>query len=285
MSERIIRPSSLTTYADCPRRFAARHLRRDVTEAGYELQPAGASTAGALVGSGVHAGAAWTLEQKRDGGGTGAEGDAIERAIEGFRDRAAAEGAEWDDTTPSPNTAEKQIARMVKVFRARIAPRIEPVQVEERLEVTIEPGWVLSGQVDALTAGLADDGQTVRDTKTGVRRRANGAQYGAYSIILQSHGFAPTQLVEDFIARVPLKHEQPMPEAVEFDYHASRMDAWDAVRAIIRDTAEFQARVLDPNGEAPHGAFRANPASNLCSARWCPAHGSRWCRSHRPEKG
>lgn len=283
MTERTIRPSSLTTFSDCPRRFAARHMRDDVVAAGYDLSASRPSGAGALVGSGVHAGAAWTLEQMRAGGGAGEEGEAIDRAIEGFRERAAAEGAEWDDTTASPNTAEKQITRMTKVYRRQVAPLITPVLVEDRLEVTLAPGWILSGQVDSLTGAIErDNAEAVRDLKTGARKRANGVQYGAYSLILEAHGYAPKRLIEDFIPRVAIGREQPDATATEYNHHDARMDAWQALQAIQRDAAEFLARVDDPNGEDPRGAWRANPSSALCSEKFCTAHGSRWCRSHRP---
>lgn len=280
-TERIIRPSSLTTYQDCGRRFAARHMRKDVEAAGYVLSNARPSSAGALVGSGVHAGAAWTLEQMRAGAGAGGEKDAIEVSIEMFRDRAQMEGAEWDQTTPSPNTAEKQIGRMLKVYRGQVAPRIRPVMIEERLEVTLAQGWIMSGQVDAMTGALdLENSDRIRDVKTGVKQRANGAQYGGYSLILKAHGHHPAAVIEDFIPRVALAKEQPAARSTEINHHDAEQDAWQTVQSIMRDAAEFMARADDPNGEDPRAAFRANPASSLCSARWCPAHGTRWCRSH-----
>lgn len=283
-TERIIRPSSLVDFLDCPRRWAARNLRKEVEAAGYDLAERRPSGAGALVGSGVHAGAAWTLEQMRGGGAAGAEATAIDAAVEGFRERAAEEGAEWDDTTPSANTAEKQIARMVRVYRRQIAPQLAPIEIEERMETVPAPGWVLSGQVDALAAALgAEAGQTLRDTKTGRVKRANGIQYGAYSLILEAHGFKPVHLLEDYIPRVALSKEQPGATTTEFNAHDARMDAWQAIQGIMAATEEFAARAADPNGDDPRGPFRPNPSSSLCSAKFCPARNTRWCRSHRPD--
>jgi hypothetical protein len=31
-------------------------------------------------------------------------------------------------------------------------------------------------------------------------------------------------------------------------------------------------------------AFPANPGSKLCSAKWCPAWGTTFCREHQPSK-
>jgi hypothetical protein len=280
--ERIVRPSSLTTYLDCPRRWAARHLTDEVTAAGYDLARAQPSSAGALVGSGVHAGNAYTLEQKRACIDSAAN-DAVQAGIEGLRQRIQTEGAAWDETTPSLNTAEQQVARMIKTYLIHVAPQIRPLEVEERLEAIMSPTWILSGQVDALAlAATNTNSQVLRDTKTGTQRRANAVQYGAYALILEAHGFNPARLIEDFIQRVPLKKEQPAPASLHFDPAEAKRDAFEAIRALMRDTEDFRARQADPNGEPPHHAFRANPASSLCSARWCPAWGSRWCKSHRP---
>lgn len=280
--ERIVRPSSLTTYLDCPRRWAARHLTDEVTAAGYDLARAQPSGAGALVGSGVHAGNAYTLEQKRAGIESAAN-DAVQAGIEGLRQRIQTEGAAWDETTPSVNTAEQQVARMIKTYLIHVAPQIRPLEVEERLEAVMSPTWILSGQVDALAlAATNTNSQVLRDTKTGTQRRANAVQYGAYALILEAHGFNPARLIEDFIQRVPLKKEQPAPASLHFDPAEAKRDAFEAIRALMRDTEDFRARQADPNGEPPHHAFRANPASSLCSLRWCPAWGSRWCKSHRP---
>jgi hypothetical protein len=253
-----------------------------VTAAGYDLARAQPSGAGALVGSGVHAGNAYTLEQKRAGIDSAAN-DAVQAGIEGLRQRIQAEGAAWDETTPSLNTAEQQVARMIKTYLIHVAPQIRPLEVEERLEAIMSPTWILSGQVDALAlAATKTDSQVLRDTKTGTQRRANATQYGAYLLILEAHGFQPQKAMEDFIPRVPLKKEQPAPETLEFDAAEAKRDAFETIRALMRDTEDFRARQADPNGEPPAHAFRANPASSLCSARWCPAWGSRWCKSHRP---
>lgn len=279
---RLIRPSSLTTYLDCARRFAARHLRVNIQAAGYDLRAGMASGVGAAVGTGVHSAAGWMLEQKRATGRLGSENDAIEHGIVSFRDRAESDGCEWDDTTRDVGTAEKQIVRMAKVYRAQVAPRLLPVEIEERVEADVgTPGWSVSGQLDVLAR---EDGTSnlnrIHDTKTGVSARANGPQYGAYALLFEAHGYEIGSIVEDYIARVPLRREQPDALAVSIDVQAARQDAWEAIHAIQRDATEFAARAANPTGAPPHGAFSPNPASQMCSARWCPAHGTAFCRSH-----
>jgi hypothetical protein len=290
VSERIVRPSSLADFSDCSRRWAARHLRSDLAAAGYELQPPGPSHVGALVGTGVHYGAAYTLSGMTGSGALPRIADAQEAAIVGFRERMEVEGVTWDEVTDKPNTAERQIQRMTRSYCVEVAPQIRPLLVEERVEAEVFPGWIISGQADNLgtlvldveNAGeVAAAGLVLRDLKTGRVKRHHGPQLAVYSMLFAAHGHDVQSALVDFIPRVALKKEQPPAEEHPIDLVTARQDAWSLLRSISRDVAEFEARVANPSGEDPRGAFLANPASSLCSVRFCPAHGTRWCSSHR----
>lgn len=272
----LLRPSSLTTMPDCGRRFAARHLPDLIAEAGYTLNRPAPQHIGAAVGTGVHAGVAYTLEAKRDTGELGNAAEAEDRAAEALRERTV-EGASWDETTPSLPTALFQAARMVRSYRRHLAPHVAPVMVEERLVANVGDGWELTGQADTMT-GSPEYG--LRDLKTGTRRRSNAVQYGAYAIVFQAHGFDLRGIVEDYLARVRRDAEQPAPVSVVVPVQAALGEAWDTIDAIKAAVAEFQSRAADPSGREPAGAFRANPSSSLCAARWCPAHGTAFCRVH-----
>lgn len=274
---RVIRPSSLTTAADCARRWAANHLREDLANAGYTLAADRPTHVGAAVGSGVHAGAAYTLEEIRRTGEIGSDTEAEDRAVAEFQARTEY-GVDWDDTTSGIPVAKRQIARMTRVHRQYLAPEITPIEIEERLEADIGDGWTLSGQTDTWTGN--PDVQ-IRDLKTGARRRANGMQYGAYAMLLRAHGYRVIGLQEDFIARVNVKAEQPAPVTEDIPLRGAVSDAAEVIEDIRRMTAEFERRLADPSGRAPHAAFRANPASSLCGPRWCRAWGTDFCTAHR----
>lgn len=278
-AELLVRPSSLTTFADCERRWAARNLRDELAAAGYTITRSLQLGAGAAVGSGVHAAAAYTLGQKMQTGGAsmGTDADAEEVGIVELRERVEKEGFDADKATPDLNTAEKQIRRMSKVWRRSDASSGMPIQIEERLEAEIAPGIAVSGQADALMTGEPD--AEIRDTKTGTRR-ANGVQYGTYALIWTAHGYRPQALIEDHVARVPLTKEQPEPESYRIDLQTAAQEAWETIEAVSRAVNEFRRRAADANARPPHMAFRANPASPLCSARWCPAFGTDFCKAH-----
>lgn len=271
----IIRPSSLTTFADCARRFAARHLGELVRAAGYDLSGPRPLHVGAAVGSGVHAAAAYTLSAKRDHGGLGTDSEAEDRAVQELEARTEY-GVTWDDTTNDVSTAKRQVARMSRAFRRHLAPHLQPLFVEERFEADLGDGFFLSGQPD-YPAG--DPDIALRDLKSGTRRRANGPQYAAYVALLAAHGYRATMIVEDFVARVRIDREQPPPASIEIDVAPAMADAWDLIDGIKAAVSTFRDRLTNP-GRAPEAAFRANPASPLCAAKWCPAWGTKFCKAH-----
>jgi hypothetical protein len=274
---RTIRPSSLTTYADCSRRWAARQLVAEIKEAGYRLRFEAPTHIGAAVGSGVHAAAAYTLGEKRESGTLGNDSEAEDRAIEEFEARAE-HGLMWDDTTDTLGVAKRQIARMTKMYRRTLAPEIEPLLIEERLEGDLGDGWSISGQLDTLNG---DPDAALRDLKTGTRQRANGVQYGAYVMLFRGHGYTVDRISEDYLRRVRIDREQPEPEEHPIAIGPAIEDAWALIEDIKRSARIFENRLSDPNGRAPHTAFRANPGSSMCGDKWCTAWGTDFCKAHR----
>jgi hypothetical protein len=272
----VIRPSSLTTAVDCGRRWAAVHLSHLVRDAGYTLGERRPLHVGAAIGSGVHAAASFTLEAKRRTGELGNEAEAVDRAEAEFLERAQ-HGLMWDATTGQLPVAQMQLARMTRSYRRHLAWQLTPLLVEQRFECDVGDNWVLSGQTDTLAG---DPNADVRDLKTGTHQRANGVQYACYHIILDAHGYRPHRIIEDFLPRAKLKVEQPPPQSTTIPLAPAIADAWDTIDDIKRRTAEFQRRVVE-GGRPPHAAFPANPQSQLCSPRFCPAFGTDFCKSHR----
>lgn len=276
----VVRPSSLPTAPDCYRRWAARHLAPLVAEAGYTLAVRRPLHVGAAVGSGVHAAVGYTLQAKLTTGELGNATEAENRAEAEFMARAEF-GVMWDSTTDDLPTAKKQLQRMNRSFRRYLAPDLIPLVVEQRLEADIGDGWIMSGQGDNLS-GNPD--ALVRDIKTGTTQRANGVQYASYHGLFQVHGYHPTGMVEDFIPRAKLRDEQPPPTSTPIAVGPAIEEAWAIIDDIKRGTAEFEKRLAEQNGRNPAGAFRANPASQLCGAKWCTAFGTDFCRAHKGAK-
>ncbi len=273
-----VRASALTGWPDCPRRGAAKLFKAEIISAGYTLRetPRGI---GATVGTAVHSGAALTLTEKMNTGSLAPLSAVTDCAVESYRE-GAAEGVLFDKETANSNAAEKQITQMVESYQRCVAPEIEPVIVEERLEADTGFGLILTGQSDV----LAREPGKLRDLKTGKRNGLHTAQLGAYSLLSKSHGLDVNTACIDFVQRVGVTKPQPDPVITPYNIAACENAALNTLRHIKADLQVFRegnpALGILP-GDA--WAFAANPSSMLCSEKFCPAFGTNFCNEHKKE--
>jgi hypothetical protein len=279
-TELIIRASSLSGYADCPRRSAARMFRSIITAAGYDLRelPNGI---GASVGSAVHAGAAISLKHKALHGDCCPEDVATDTAVEVLRETVLG-GTIFDRETPILNIAEQQAVRMIRTYRSQVAREIQPMIIEERLEAEVRPGLILSGQADV----IAREPGRVRDIKTGKRLGNHIPQIGAYSLLARSAGVDIQSAGIDYVARAAMTKSRlpnPQPDAVMIKVHVANAEtaATRVIDHIAADLATFtqgdDERRIQPGDP---WAFIANPSSMLCGDKYCPAWGTSFCVEH-----
>jgi hypothetical protein len=258
-----IRVSMLPSYTDCPRRAAAKTFYRIIAAAGFELKKL-PNSIGASVGTGVHAGAAYMLNQKKDGSDINGK-DAGEVAVVELR-KQTADGIIWDRTTPNHNTAEKQTLRLTKLFEESCVPTFVPDLIENRRSAVIAPGWLLSGRPDVETTD-----KTIRDWKTGAISRPYHSQMGGYSLLRRSQGCdKPRELIKDHLKRVAIDKPQPPVTSIVYDGPAAERAAWAVIAHIMRDVKAF-LKSGDP------WCFACNPMSMMCSEKYCPAFKSPFC--------
>ena len=272
----IVRASGLGEYADCARRWAAVNMTIELKQAGHDIHPRVNGIA-AAIGSAVHAGAAIALAEKARTGTLPPITVATDAGRDALRDNTA-EGVEYDETAGNRSQAVTQVIRMTSAYHAGVAPFVNPILVERRLEAEALPGIVLSGQADV----VAREPGRVRDLKTGKTRGNHRCQIGAYSLLARTHGSDIVDAAEDFVPRVALSRPQPDP-TTHIHRVAECETAADAMlRHIARAVQDFRSGAgLTPAGDPWH--FPANPNSKLCSARWCPAWGTSWCHEGRKE--
>lgn len=275
-----IRCSSLSGWPDCGRRSAARMFGNIVERLGFKLRRPGMSI-GASIGSSVHRGAEILLNEKAASGKLPPVTVATDGAIETLHEKVREDAAMMDRETPSLNEAEQQVRRMTSAYAAHVAPDVDPETIEKRLEARIP--WavnnlVLSGQSDV----LAREPNRLRDLKTGKGRYgSHRPQFGGYTLLARTHGYKCDEIVEDFVQRVGLRAPQPKPIVKHYDLQGCEQAAVAVIRQI--DTSLHVFLNGDPErGVAPGdpSAFTANPNSNLCSEKWCPAWGTSFCREH-----
>ena len=281
-----IRTSSLSSYPQCPRRWAAGIIGAEIKSAGFSLRD-GERGVAASIGTATHKSAELTLKEKAASGKLPPVTFAQDIAVTRLR-ADLFEGVVYDSQyTVNANDAEKQAVGMAQAYHGHIAPKIEPLLIETRLEAEIP--WssqklILSGQMDI----VAREPKKLRDLKTGIRYGNHNAQVGGYELLLRSHGHGDiAEASIDFIRRVKPSKPQPRPEEKPVPLGIAGQAATNILRHIDRDLEVWR------NGDVRLGllpgdpaAFVANPSCNLCSARYCVAHSSGpngWC--HDWDKG
>lgn len=264
--EYVIRASATATWSDCPRRSAARAYRGLVQSAGFALSGNRARHVGAVVGTGVHMGARVMLVEKLVHDRLPPESVYIDAAVETVREEARP-GVVYDETTRTLNVAEQQAIRAARSYREHVAPEVEPVAVEERIYMPVGRRFVVTGQPDCAVP------RGIRDIKGGAQSRMSGPQYGLYSMLRRFKGFETLEVIEDWLPRVSLNKDQPLPQAIRYEITVAERSAVAVTNEIMREVDAF-LKTGDPY------AFPSNPNSVLCSAKFCPAHGTKFCRDH-----
>lgn len=256
-------------WNDCPRRSAARALRREIEGVGYKLGTERRGI-GAVCGTATHAAAAWSLSEKMRSGFIGPESTATDIAVKSVQEAQRQEVIEWDATTRNGQGAEKTVIRQVQQYRKDVAAKVQPKMVEQYMEAEWGP-IVLTGHID-----LLDTDDDLRDIKGG-RTRPNAAQYGGYTHLLQANGITVHGIIEDGIARVDLNKPQPSVESRPIDVGIAKDLARDALADIHKQITEWRAKPIP-------SVFPANANSALCSVKYCPAWGTDWCKAWRVKK-
>lgn len=254
---------------------------RDIEAAGFRLRstPRGI---GAAIGTAVHKAAEIVLKEKALSGRLPPSSLATDCAAETL-DEAVRQGLAYDQTTQNRAATAIQAIGMTRAYHRVIAPIVEPIVVEERLEAEVSPGVILSGQPDV----VAREPNRIRDTKTSVRPGGTHApQIGAYSLLVRSNGLDIDEAAVDTIRRVTAGKAQPDPTSKPVRLAHAEAAASSIVKHILSDLRTF--REGDPERRIEPGdpwAFAANPQSMLCSPKYCPAFGTAFCREGDPEKG
>jgi hypothetical protein len=170
----------------------------------------------------------------------------------------------YDNKTGNLNTAENQVRSYIKSYHAAILPIIEPVAVEQTIEKEILPGFTITGTPDIREA------HCIRDEKTGIKAHGHEAQLGCYSILSRLNGLGHDfNLVIDHAPRNRISFQ-----TITLDREVCEAQAKHVVRLIIDQWRAF-GKTNDPD------SFPANPASFLCSEKYCQCYNTEFCKYGR----
>ena len=183
-----ISASQINTYLRCPAQYFFRYVR------GIKIPPSSALTRGKCVHAGVEHNYRQKIESRQD------------VSVNEVTEYVAAEfEALQDETQFEPDEVPGQVkdvtVTLAKTYHVELAPKIQPILVEQEILLPIEPyGILLKGYVD-----LVDDKLWVRDTKTSMRSPAaaeidKSLQLSAYAYSLQKiTGEMPRGVALDYV--------------------------------------------------------------------------------------
>lgn len=263
----VLRASSLPTYADCARRAAASLFTRQINEAGFDIRQTKQSIGG-IVGTQFHKTAAEVLKARMEG-----ETDfykLVNRAMKRVDPAEFEQPTEWDQTTPDQEAAESALEKITRAWLP-LGMTLQPRAVERELRQDLDDGFELLGHVDVITA----DGW-VRDHKTGHVKPEPQAQLGAYALLAEKHGLGPiSHVAADWVKRVGKNTAQVAPVTLQYEAAECKSAANRVVDQIKQDFSAFQQ-------SGNPWEFMANPQTMMCSEKYCPAWGTKFCKMGGP---
>jgi len=267
-----IRASMLNGYIDCPRRSIASAYREFIESYGYMLNTV-LPNIGSIVGTPAHEVNEHILKNRKS-----PLKDAIDIGMSKLQTDMAEE-IHWDDNTPKKDIAEKQLKHITLIYYQQVAPTIKPLiykgepAIELYLKAKIDDDTLLHGHVDVIDENI----MAPRDGKFGAKDNNYFPQLGAYSLLSRSNGIKVTgNPVADWIPR-PTKTGTSKYHRSEYDKPIAEQTGLHVIDKIKSDINNFKK-------EADPWCFTPNLSSNMCSNKFCIAHGTEFCEITKEKK-
>ena len=276
----IIRASSLPTWADCERRWAADNVsslaRRCADERQQSKDPS-RKNFGALFGSAGHLGTQSMLEDRLHG----REVDywkAVDLAKERLQSNVLTEIAakrqlHWDQVTKNLDIGLAQLEAVLEKMSAFVLTT-RPLLIEQELEMEWASYVVLRGHPDLIDC----DGDTI-DWKFGARKANYIGQFGGYGWLLQNNKLEVDVEPRDFVVVHPPRSswdkkahyvKQKEIEVFRYDFDACIESAAKQLDGITRAVKSWESK-------KNIWVFNANPNSKYCTKTTCRAYGTSFC--------
>lgn len=202
------------------------------------------------LGSAFHDGTLFSLARKIDSGKDLPTPEVVEVAITGLENRK--DETEWDQPF---GEVKDELPRLIECFQEEAAPTIEPVAVEEKVEVGFkETDWTFLAYLD-----VREKDGTVMDIKTAKR------SWPASRILteFQPLAYTVTEPGESkFRFDVAVRTKKPKMQSLERTVKTGEKAAFLGLIAAAQGKAEMLK--ADPDRALPTGY-----GGNLCSKKYC----------------
>lgn len=231
--------SQISLYTRCPMAYMFRYIE-DI-----KSPPAGAM----VKGSAVHKGLETNYTQKCESYVDLSKSDVVEVAVTEFETRK--DEVDWAKEDDSVDKSKDAVAKMTDIYQVEIAPRVQPILVEEEFLIDVG-GQKVKGFIDVVTL----DG--VRDTKTTAKTPPanvieNNYQLACYSLAHKElMGEYPKELCLDYT--VNLKTPKTLTLTTKPD--PCIIDAFGMTVYMVAAAIENEI-------------FYPNPGNFMCSEKHC----------------
>lgn len=264
----IISPSSISSWADCPKREMARRYR-DRIPPKYRLRRLKRRIA-AYSGNIAHDVVAMILQRKKETGANDVPRDLDKLITNAILNRKLDESnVLWDQKTRSLNELKLQVAQIARAYSIKILPEVEPEYIEQKFQADLGDGFMIEGTPDLVS--LKKRRRALRDLKTG-RESPAQMQLGKYSILLASNGIPIDDMIVDHIERVSIDSPAKPVKSEVLNKEVCEEAAWSEVNLMKRDITDFIRSNGDPS------SLVSNLYSNLCNKTDCPVYGTEFCK-------
>ena len=233
-------PSQINMYLRCPAQYKFRYIDQIV------VPPKSAITKGRC----VHLGVEYNFRQKIETFQDLAVGEVKEYTAAEFE--KAAEETEWEQGEDKGAIKDETIS-LIELYHTEVAPEVQPVLVEEKVEVPLTDEYYLLGIIDVL-----DTDNYIRDIKTTGRTPAKSAVEN--SLQLTAYSLAHRELMGYEEAGVKLDYlvQTKTPKVVPLTAKRTERD----IERLKKITAMVARAITDQ-------IFYPNPTGFMCNERNC----------------
>jgi len=280
----IIRASSLPTWADCERRWAADNvssLARRCTEERTQSKDPKRKNFGALFGRAGHLGTQSMLEDRLHGRdidfwkGVDAAKENLTQEV--LSEMMAKRQLHWDQVTKNLDVGLAQLESVLEKMLP-FCESVEPLLIEAELEMDWAPGVILRGHPDLVDR----DGDTV-DLKFGARKANYIGQFGAYGWLLPNNKSEVYVRPRDFVLVHPPRSswdkkaqyvKQKDIAIFRYDFDACIDSAYRQMEGIAAAVKKYES---ERKSDKRLWVFNTNPNSKYCTKTTCRAYGTSSC--------
>lgn len=233
-------PTQINMYLRCPAQYKFRYID------GIILPPKSALTKGKA----VHAGQEYNYKQKIETQKDLKLDEVKEYTAAVFEEEA--QKTEWEPDEV-PGKVKDETISLASLYHQEIAPKVQPILVEQQVEVPLDTGFSVMGYIDVL-----DSDGFIRDTKTAARTPSEGE--AEKSLQLTAYSLAHRELMGGPEKGVKLDYliQTKQPKVVTLEAKRTEADIQRFLSIVGRVADAIQKEVFYPN-----------PSNFMCTEKSC----------------